>query len=126
MIIQGTNNPIILQFDNPNDVPGENSDMSVVLSNQYEEFKRWGKADLDVDETGLIFSAPIDQEESMAWEPGQVQILVKWMDDDGNTMFARAQDVILPWTDKTVLSNDQPEPEPEPDDEEPDEEEPEE
>ena len=101
MIIQGSNNPITVTFQDINDVPG--SSMSISLRNEIAELAHWSYDNLEVSEDGLTLSAPITQEQSMAWPQGPCVIEIKWLEVNGGTMFARVRDYIGPWRDGTIL-----------------------
>lgn len=105
MIIQGRNNPIIVEFDT------KPIDVSVSLRSEIEEYKHWEMVDLTEDEEDeLVYYAPITQEESMSWGEGTCWVEVKWTeeDDDNNvqTHFARAKDYIRYWGDDTILNEE--------------------
>ena len=103
MIIQGSNIPLVIEFD-PEDGFSEGNDISVSLEIPGYSLKQWDAGDLVYDDLDPnIVKAPISQEESMEWEPGPCKIKVKWIDDDGNTQFAVASDIVKKWEDKTVL-----------------------
>lgn len=91
MIIQGSNNPIVLEFDSP----VENiTDLSALLSpkgiyrcdgsNNY--VKHW-RLD-DVQKSGRTILLPLTQNETLLFNPGRYELEVKWVEND-NVIFAR-------------------------------------
>ena len=102
MIIQGSNEPIYIIFQDINDLP--EGDMSVSLRNEIEELKHWNKADLSVIDNGYTYIAPITQAESKAWEAGPCVVEVKYVDHWDNIMFHSQEDTIFPWGDSRTLA----------------------
>lgn len=100
MIIQGSNNPIYLIFDEDYDLP--DGSLSVSLRNEVTEIKHWTYADATID--GLVYALPVTQEESSTWPEGRCVIQGKWLDGNGETLFFRARDEICRWEDGTILS----------------------
>jgi len=78
MINQGSNDPITIVCDV---IP---IDISVTLHNEIEILKHWAKDDLIASEDRLTYTAPISQEESMAWEEGPCEVEVRWVDRSGD------------------------------------------
>jgi len=101
MIIQGTNLPIILEWDDINDAPF--SDLSVSLRNEIGELKHWTLDDCVVEDDGLHIECPITQDESMNWEEGPCTIEAKWHDAQQNISHMLVHDQIRYWGDKTNL-----------------------
>lgn len=102
MIIQGSNEPIIFDLgEELTDAPTQS--LSISLRNEIEELKHWDYADCVHTHYGLHVEAPITQEESVEWELGPCVIEAKWLDADGNTLFVRAQETIVPWGDHRIL-----------------------
>lgn len=102
MIIQGTNNPIRIIFEDINDMP---SSIVVTLSNEIQVLRKWLTPEMEIDYEGHEITIPITQEESAEWEPGHCRIEVKILDEYNNTVFAVANDEIIPWSANTVLEN---------------------
>lgn len=104
MIIQGSNEPIRITFDV---VP---LDVSVTLSNEIEILKHWDMANLTCSSDNLVFSAPFTQEESMAWEEGPCEIIVRWTDSTGDmagiVQTARQSNDIIYCSDRQELSEE--------------------
>lgn len=106
MIIQGSDKPIKIIFDT---AP---TNVSVSLVNEITEFKHWNTADMQVSEDGKVFSCPITQQESMAWEEGPAAVKIKWNsaeDDTQEVQFFTKRDWIVPWPDTTILASATPE-----------------
>lgn len=100
MIKQGTNKPITIQFQHTPE------DISVTLHNEIETLKHWDMADLLTDEDELLYTAPITQEESFAWEEGPCEIEIRWEDEDG-IIHKRIVRENIEWTmDSTVLNEE--------------------
>ena len=99
MIIQGSNEPIYLIFDDVNDLP---IDIAISLRNELTEFKHWGMGDITVED--MTYIAPISQAESLNWPEGPCVVEAKWMDSYGNTIFMPVRTRIARWDDKTILS----------------------
>jgi len=85
-IIQGDNHPITLTF---------NADMesvqkiSVSLYGAYQKnlLKHWDKRDLQIHEN--VVDCPLTETETAAFPEGQVEVDVKWVDEDGDYQFAK-------------------------------------
>jgi len=104
MIIQGSNEPIIVDWTDINLEPTDT--LSISLRNEIEELKHWAYADCTIETADKRILAPIDEEESIQWEPCRCVIEAKWLDDDGNTIFCRARDRIVRWDDHRILGGD--------------------
>ena len=102
MIIQGSNEPIYLIFNDISSMPA--GDMSVSLRNEIQEIKRWTLADAVISDGGCEFAFPVTQEESLDWPEGRCVIEAKWLDRDNNTMFIRIREEIVRWDDATILN----------------------
>lgn len=85
MIIQGTNRPIILSFqDSMEDI----KDIEVCLYGSENAFlKHWDIEDISIEDKKVI--CPITQYESINFTPGKCHIEVKWMNEYGETCFAK-------------------------------------
>lgn len=101
MIVQGSNEPLYIEFIDVNDLPAD--DISISLRNEIEELKHWGKEDVTKDE--LTYTAPISQEESIDWPVGPCVIEIKYLDNFGNIIHLREKTKIIPWGDKTILGD---------------------
>ena len=84
MIIQGSNNPIILEYDSPVD---KITDISVVLTqrgslhcNGSGYAKQWRMA--DVQKSGKTILLPLTQYETLSFMPGKYDLEVKWIEND--------------------------------------------
>lgn len=98
-MIQGSNAPIILTFDEDASCF---SDLSVLLSHGGRKLKHWTMAELQID--GNVVTAPLTQEETMGFLEGECTIEVKWLDSEGGTQFAEVvRDTIVGRRDKTLL-----------------------
>lgn len=101
MIIQGTNEPIIIQFD------GDTSaitDISIALYHRDNLLKKWTMSNLTID--GDVVIAPMTQEESMGFIPGDAHLEVKWI-EDGVTQFAEISDAFVEQRcDNTILRSE--------------------
>lgn len=103
MIIQGSNEPIIIELDDINDVPS--GDISVLLRNEIHDLKKWGTDELRFDDYGRQIIASVLQEESAEWETGPCVIEAKWVDRLGNTILFSSRDQIIARSDRrTILS----------------------
>lgn len=86
MIIQGGNEPIVIQFD-PEIPVSDMADISAVLCihntsaihNVEAIFKRWSKTDMDIDEAENVVSCPLTQQETMNFKPGKIGFEMKWI-----------------------------------------------
>ena len=110
MIIQGSNNPIILEYDSPVD---KITDISVVLTRrgslQYNESgyaKQWRMA--DVQKIGKTIFLPLTQYETLSFMPGKYNLEVKWIEND-SIIFARVVTIYVePRSDRTQFMNVKP------------------
>lgn len=94
MIIQGSNNPIVIQFD----ASVENIPMLVVSlwcdsfgSSSTNPVKTWDKESMLIDEDTAI--CQITEEETASLPASMVFIEAKGLDGDGNTIFWDSQSV---------------------------------
>ena len=110
MIIQGSNNPIILEFDSPVD---KITDISVVLAqkglrhcNVSGYAKQWRMA--DVQKSGKTILLPLTQYETLTFEPGKYDLEVKWIEDE-SIIFARVVTIYVePRSDRTQFMDVRP------------------
>lgn len=99
MIIQGSNAPMLLIFDEDASCF---SDLSVLLSRGGRKLRHWTMEDLQID--GSVVTVPLTQEETMVFPEGECTIEVKWLDSEGETQFAEVvRDTIAGRRDKTLL-----------------------
>jgi len=83
MIVQGSNNPIIVSFDE--DVSSI-QDWSMSLYGEDKRgapgdlLKHWGLDDVEIDENSV--SAPLSQEETLAFPPCVATLEIKWLNAD--------------------------------------------
>ena len=82
MIIQGSNNPIILEFDSP--IEGI-TDFSAVLSYKGQSIKQWRLGDVQIEDDSITM--PLTQEETLVFPSDRLCLEVKWVDND-NICFA--------------------------------------
>lgn len=92
MIIQGSNNPIILEFDANVD---KITDFSALLSpkgiyrcdggNDY--VKHWRLNDVQISGRNILL--PLTQNETLLFQPGRYSLEIKWVEND-NVIFARS------------------------------------
>lgn len=80
MIIQGSNQPITISFDEDMSLQ---SDIEIALFSGSTELKHWSKEDLTIDED--VIQAPLTQEETMDFPAGSAILEVKWYDTDSMT-----------------------------------------
>lgn len=87
MIIQGSNNPLVIQFDAT--VEGMPTLVVTLWSDtamhQTKMIKRWNIEDMTIDDKTAI--CPITEEETKALPQGKLIIEAKGLDGDGNTIF---------------------------------------
>lgn len=110
MIIQGSNNPIILEYDSPVD---KITDISVVLTqkgslqcNGSGYAKQWRMA--DVQKSGKTILLPLTQYETLSFMPGKYDLEVKWIEND-SIIFARVVTIYVePRSDRTQFMNVKP------------------
>ena len=87
MIIQGSNNPLVIQFDaNIESIPVLvvtlwNSNISCPL----KMIKRWDKADMIIDNDTAV--CPLSESDTSGLHNGQVVLEAKGLDENGNTLF---------------------------------------
>ena len=87
MILQGSNNPLVLQFD----ASVENLPKLVVtlwsdrLSQSCHPLKMWEKADMDI--SGDTAVCPLTEQETAAFPQSTVLLDAKGLDGEDNTIF---------------------------------------
>ena len=100
MIIQGSNQPIVITFDD--DINENAQDLKVLLYTTSGELKSWEKADLTI--AGNSAVAALTQEETLSFPVGSCYIEIKWLDSKGITQFNKVvQDKIVFRSDKRLL-----------------------
>lgn len=103
MIIQGSNNPIVLTFtENAEKL----ADISVALVKGNRVLYQWGKVDDDAEMRidGKTVYCLLTQAVTLNLPVGHCAIKVKWLDEDGQTEFSDTHyDVVVPWEDRTIL-----------------------
>ena len=83
MIIQGSNSPIVMSFDND---ASSVKDWSLALYGEDKRgrpsvfLKHWDAEDLVID--GSIVYAPLSEEETFNFMPCVASLEIKWLDDD--------------------------------------------
>lgn len=103
MIIQGSNNPLVIQFDASvaavptlvvtlwSDSPGRGSQM----------VKKWELGDMTIDDDTAV--CQITEAETAAFSPMKMVLEAKGLDSQGNTLFWAAYDVdVLGRRDKII------------------------
>lgn len=104
MIVQGSNAPILLTFDN---IMENVTDFSAVLvsrrlGDENKIIKQWTKDDIEIG--GLDIILPLTQEETMEFPSGTHALEVKWVNED-NICFANVVNVNIEYrADKTKLN----------------------
>ena len=87
MIIQGSNNPLVIQFD------ASIADMPVLVVTLWSDtavypakmIKRWNNEDMTISDDTAI--CPISEEETKKISNGHLVLEAKGLDDNGNTIF---------------------------------------
>ena len=98
MLIQGTNAPLIIEFDSNVDV----IDMSIALIMGDKAIKRWGKSDVTIE--GVFVYCSLTQQETIEMPTGTAVLEIKWTNRDGEVQFAdRASVRIVKRIDNTIL-----------------------
>lgn len=110
MIIQGSNEPIVLEFDRD---MSEVQKFSAVLFKQAKalstnsidsELKKWSREDAFIEDGKVILG--LKEEETMKFPVGVATLEVKWL-DNADVMFAdEVQIDVVKWFDKTRLTDD--------------------
>ena len=84
MIIQGSNSPVQVMFDDLSSIV----DYSIALIQLDERhhtesvLKHWGTGDLEFD--GNTVYAPLTEHETLSFPPGVVSLEIKWIDEDSD------------------------------------------
>lgn len=78
-IIQGSNQPIIVTFDN--DIT-DIKDLHVALFSNHEPLKEWYMDDIIIE--GNTATCPLKQAETLSFKRGACTIEIKWMDEEGD------------------------------------------
>ena len=100
MIIQGSNQPILIVFGD--DIKENVLDLSVSLYTMAGELKHWDMPDLII--SGDTAEARLTQEETAVFPAGACHIEIKWLDLDGVTQFNKiVADQIMFRSDKRIL-----------------------
>ena len=87
MIIQGSNNPLVIQFDTSvSDMPK----LVVTLWNDeagypYKPLKSWDETQMTIDDDTVV--CPLDEAETKEYPNGRLIIEAKGLDSDMNTIF---------------------------------------
>lgn len=87
MIIQGSNNPLVIQFD------ASIADMPVLVVTLWSDtavyptkmIKRWNNEDMTISDDTAI--CPISEEETKKIPNGRLVLEAKGLDENGNTIF---------------------------------------
>ena len=99
MIIQGSNLPIVIEFDEEvENIPA----LEIGLYHGDDELKHWSKNNLIID--GSVISAPLKQSETINFPADSVMIEIKWLDSDGITWFADTiKSRVMSRRDRTIM-----------------------
>ena len=99
MIIQGSNNPITLTFDESvADIP---TLVATLWAGYGNMIKRWDKTDMGID--GETVTLPLSEEETAALSGGAIMLDVKGVDSDGNIVFWDEAGIrVLPRRDHSI------------------------
>lgn len=99
MLIQGTNAPITIEFD---DDTSNILDISVALVKDEKILAHWSKEEITLD--GVFANCPLTQEKTMDLPTGNVSLEVKWTDTDGEVNFAQLVTLkVVKRVDQTIL-----------------------
>lgn len=99
MLIQGTNAPITIEFDD--DTSGI-LDISVALTKECKVLLDWKKDDVTFD--GKFVYCPLEQEKTIHLPTGLACLEIKWTNSDGEVHFAELNMVrIEKRLDQTIL-----------------------
>lgn len=111
MIIQGSNNPITLTFNEAvADIP---TLVATLWAGSGQMIKRWDKSDMGID--GEVVTLPLTEEETAALNGGSIALDVKGLDSDGNVVFWDEAGIrVLPRRDHSITLTYTPTPDPEP------------
>lgn len=100
MIIQGSNQPIVIRFGD--DIKTNVSDLKVSLYTVGKVLKDWNMEDLNISGENAV--AGLTQEETVAFPTGACYIEIKWLDLDGITQFNKiVKDQIVYRSDKRIM-----------------------
>lgn len=101
MIVQGSNEPIVLEF--PEDMTNV-QDFSAVLLLKHSkiEQKTWRKGNDDVTINENVVTLGLTQEETMDFSFGNATLQIKWM-MDGEIFTDESDQFIKRWFDKNIL-----------------------
>lgn len=100
MIIQGTNKPILIDFEQ--DMSWLKAIEIGLYSRDKQLLKKWDEHTVIINKN--VIECPQTQQETVEYALGSCEILVKWLNLEGFTEFAeKIQDKVIPWTDKTIL-----------------------
>ena len=108
MIIQGSNLPITISFDE--DMSNiKDWSMSLFGENKRGEadilLKHWGIEDVDID--GETISAPLTESETLGFIPGVAVLEIKWLSDEDTIYQSETYRIrICGRQDKTLLTSD--------------------
>lgn len=99
MIVQGENEPVVLEFQE--DMTAL-QDFSALLFMKYsrKEQKRWSKDEIDINEN--VITLPLSQTETLAFDYGIAVLQIKWMIND-EIFTNESECCIKKWIDDSVL-----------------------
>lgn len=85
MIIQGSNSPIQVQFDDVSCI--RKYSIALIMADERRRMenvilKHWDTDDLEF--AGNTVYAPLTEQETLSFPPGVVSVEIKWIDDDGD------------------------------------------
>lgn len=99
MLIQGTNAPIIIEFEESVE---DIVDVSIALIKDDAVLKRWGKSDVRIEGTNIY--CPMEQAETMDLPSGSATLEIKYTDANGEVNFIEKTSVrIEKRIDNTIL-----------------------
>jgi len=102
MIIQGSNEPIVLTFGFD---PSTLKAIEVDLSKNDVMYKHWDKSELLFEDCDAI--CPLTQGDTMNFPKGILKLEIKWCDNDNYIYHAKVIDVVVvARSDKTIMNND--------------------
>lgn len=91
MIIQGTNIPLVITFDE--DVSSCEALVITLWRRDRVKLKQWNMSDVTIEAD--VVTLPISQEESAAWPEGYNMLEAKGLDENGYTIFWEEAPVMI-------------------------------
>ena len=84
-IPQGSNNPLVITFDEDVEVSSIVISLWDRKSGTDEPLKVWTEEDVTIEEENVI--CPLSEEETAGFPAGKLLLEIKGLDEDGNTLF---------------------------------------